>query len=50
MNYADAAPQPEFVLGTVACVGLVCLLFVSGAILAVVLFRRSRKKGPGDVA
>jgi hypothetical protein len=50
MNYADAAPQPGFVMGTAACLGLVCMLLVSAVVLAVVLFRRSRKKGPGDVA
>jgi hypothetical protein len=43
MNYADAAPQSSFIWGTAACFGLVCLLFVSAVVLAVVLFRRSRK-------
>ena len=50
MIFADAAPRPGFVLGTAACAGLVCLMLISGAVLAIVLYRRSRKKGPGDVA
>jgi hypothetical protein len=50
MNQVDAARLPVWVLGTTACVGLVCLLLVSGAVLAIVLFRRSRGKGPNDVA
>jgi hypothetical protein len=43
MNYADVAPEPSLIWGTAACFGLVCLLFVSAVVLAVVLFRRSRK-------
>jgi hypothetical protein len=50
MIYADAAARPTFALAAVACAGLACLLLVSGAVLAILLYRRSRRKGPGDVA
>jgi hypothetical protein len=50
MNHESAARLPVWVLGTTACVGLVCLLVVSAAVLAIVLFRRSRRKGPNGVA
>jgi hypothetical protein len=50
MIYADAAARPTFALAAVACAGLVCLLLVSGLVLAILLYRRSRKKDPGDVA
>ncbi len=47
MNLADAAPQPELLWGTAACAGLVCLLVVSGIVLAVVLLRRNKRKQSG---
>ena len=43
MTYANAALSPDFLLGGAACVGVICLLFVSAVVLAVVLFRRSRR-------
>jgi len=43
MIYADA--PPALVLGGVACAGLVCLLLTSGAVLAILLYRRGRKDG-----
>lgn len=51
MIYADAAPQPDFVLGTAACAGLACLLLTSAVVLAIVFYRRSRKnRGAKDSA
>ncbi len=43
MNRADVAPQPEFFAGTTACVGLACLMLVSGIVLALVLYRRGQR-------
>jgi hypothetical protein len=50
--FADAAPASgtPFRFLAVLCVGLVCFLVVSGAALAVVLYQRSRRKPPSDVA
>jgi len=50
---ADAAPQSGTPFGyplVLLCSCLGCLLLVSGAILAVVLYRRSRGKSPGGVS
>ena len=46
MNLADAAPNPTYALGGLACAGLVCLMIVSGVVLAIVLYRRSRRGTP----
>jgi hypothetical protein len=50
--FADVAPASSTPFGPVVllCAGLVCLFAVSGIALAVVLYRRSRRKPPGDVA
>jgi hypothetical protein len=50
--FADAAPASgtPFQYLAVLCGGLVCFLLVSGIALAVVLYQRSRRKPPGDVA
>lgn len=53
MILADAAPASSTPFGVpllVLCSCLGCLLLVSGAILAVVLYRRSRGKSPGGVS
>ena len=53
MILADAAPQSATPFGSsllLFCSCLVCLLVVSGIVLAVVLFRRSRRKPPGGVS
>jgi putative effector of murein hydrolase LrgA (UPF0299 family) len=50
MNYADVVAPRWVVLGGAACAGLLCLMLVSGAVLAIVLMRRSRGRGPDDVA
>jgi len=50
---ADVAPASSTPFGVpllVLCSCLGCLLLVSGAILAVVLYRRSRGKSPGGVS
>jgi hypothetical protein len=46
MNYADAAPPPEFALGAVGCAALACLFVVSAIVLIVVLVRRNRQGKP----
>ena len=53
MILADAAPVSSTPFGfpllwLCSCLG--CLLLVSGAALAVVLYRRSRGKSPGGVS
>jgi uncharacterized membrane protein (DUF4010 family) len=46
VNLADVAPTPSYALGAVACTGLVCLLIVSGVVLAIVLYRRRGRGAP----
>ena len=52
MTFADAAPASSTPFGPVVllCVGLLCFFAVSGIALAAVLYRRSRRKPPEDVA
>jgi hypothetical protein len=49
---ADAAPPSGSPFGPVVllCGGLLCFMLISGIALAVVLYQRSRRKPPGDVA
>jgi hypothetical protein len=46
MNYADAAPPPEYLLGGAGCAAVSCLFVLSAIVLAVVLVRRSRRGKP----
>jgi hypothetical protein len=43
---ADAAPAPSYALGGLVCAAMVCLLIVSGVVLAIVLYQRSRRGSP----
>jgi hypothetical protein len=52
VNLADVAPPATTAFAPVAvlCGGLVCLFLVSAVLLAVVLYRRSRRQPPADVS
>jgi hypothetical protein len=52
VTLADVAPSSSTPFGPLVllCGGLVCLFLISGIALSVVLYQRSRRKPPGDVA
>jgi len=47
MDPADAALEPTFVLGGVACIALSCLFLTSAVVLVLLLVRRNRRDPPG---